>query len=34
VEAHGGRIWVVSEEGRGSQFSFALPIADPPGVPE
>jgi signal transduction histidine kinase len=34
VEGHAGRIWVVSEEGRGSQFSFALPIADPPGVPE
>jgi len=33
VEGHGGRIWVVSEEGRGSQFSFALPIADPQGIP-
>jgi two-component system sensor histidine kinase KdpD len=33
IEAHGGKIWVTSQPGQGSIFSFALPVSNKELVP-
>ncbi len=33
VETHGGKIWFISEEGRGTSFFFSVPVAAPPKGP-
>jgi two-component system, sensor histidine kinase and response regulator len=34
LEAYGGRVWLMPHEGGGSDFSFSLPVASEPQVPE
>jgi PAS domain S-box-containing protein len=34
VEAHGGRVWLESEWGKGSRFTFSLPRGIGPALPE
>ena len=33
LEAHGGEVWVESQVGKGTAFSFSLPASGPPPPP-